>query len=494
MNKQDEYLESLISKKTSELNRDEIIYISNNYRNERHRAKLKEYFSNMDIAINRCSTQKHTIVFSSPSETGTSYFRIFEPLLSMYRYTDDYNLVYTESIQPWHYNIADLLVLHRAGEAHSLTHNIMAHWPKDKPRPYIIHNVDDNEFNLPKSHPMREIWIAQEKDKMSIFSLTKSDAVEITTNKMKAIMTPINRNVHITKNNFNFKLPQWNLEKHKDFDYEYWGVEKDPLYTKFSFFENYDESKDIVIGWAGLTSHFEDLKKMKPILKIIHDKYPNTKFILAGMALKDSQFIIKVNERGEKIMEELPIADKSSLYSTKVQNLYGDFDPSRLKIYDALNLETYGWFYSLFDIGIAYIEHNAFNSCKRSIKFLEFGFYNTIALTSKYGGYYDTATEMEADKIDTSKFICINESVSMWTDKLSYLVENYRTSEMNTLQNKIHDFVVKHYDHDKNIEEKIAWYKRLIEGNTERENERIIKDSYALMYSTTYADAAEMAV
>ena len=42
----------------------------------------------------------------------------------------------------------------------------------------------------------------------------------------------------------------------------------------------------IIIGWAGLTSHFEDIRRMHAIIKPIHDKYPNTHFVLAGMALK----------------------------------------------------------------------------------------------------------------------------------------------------------------------------------------------------------------
>ena len=48
-----------------------------------------------------------------------------------------------------------------------------------------------------------------------------------------------------------------------------------------------------------------------------------------------------------------------------------DLDPGRIKIFDALPLETYGKFYSLFDINLSYIEHNAFASCKSEIKVVE---------------------------------------------------------------------------------------------------------------------------
>ena len=56
----------------------------------------------------------------------------------------------------------------------------------------------------------------------------------------------------------------------------------------------------IIIGWAGLTSHFEDIRRMHAIIKEVHDKYPNTYFVLAGMALKDSHVEISEDETQNK--------------------------------------------------------------------------------------------------------------------------------------------------------------------------------------------------
>ena len=63
----------------------------------------------------------------------------------------------------------------------------------------------------------------------------------------------------------------------------------------------------IIIGWAGLTSHFSDIKRMAPIMKTIHDKYPNTYFVVAGMALKDSQVEIHEDAEGNKEFKEKEI-------------------------------------------------------------------------------------------------------------------------------------------------------------------------------------------
>ena len=91
------------------MTREEIIQISNSYINGDDRNKLKEYFSDM----NNVRTNRRTIVFSTPSETGTSFFRILEPLLAIYRETDDFNLIYTEKITPFMIEVADLIVMHR---------------------------------------------------------------------------------------------------------------------------------------------------------------------------------------------------------------------------------------------------------------------------------------------------------------------------------------------------------------------------------------------
>ena len=88
----------------------------------------------------------------------------------------------------------------------------------------------------------------------------------------------------------------------------------------------------IIVGWAGLTSHFEDIKRMAPIMKAIHDKYPNTHFVLAGMALKDTAVEITEDEQGNKKFEEKEIEDKSQTYKGRIEALFADIDPNRMKI------------------------------------------------------------------------------------------------------------------------------------------------------------------
>ena len=72
------------------------------------RNKIKEYFTSPnDLDLN-----KKTIVFSTPSETGTSYFRIFEPMRALWKsFPDEANYLYTENIQPNHLSLIHILTL-----------------------------------------------------------------------------------------------------------------------------------------------------------------------------------------------------------------------------------------------------------------------------------------------------------------------------------------------------------------------------------------------
>ncbi len=70
------------------------------YKNAAERDILKQQFSNPKEIDQR----RKTIVFSTPSETGTSYFRLFEPMRVMYKhFADEVNVIYTECLQPKHY-------------------------------------------------------------------------------------------------------------------------------------------------------------------------------------------------------------------------------------------------------------------------------------------------------------------------------------------------------------------------------------------------------
>jgi glycosyltransferase involved in cell wall biosynthesis len=396
------------------------------YEDEVQRDAIKQYFTqpeNLDF-------NKKTIVFSTPSETGTSFFRIFEPLRSLWKaFPDEANYIYTENLQPNHVKLADVIIMHRCGNLHSHFLSVTRMWPKTEKRPYVIHDADDNEFNLPNTHPMKTLWMESGKDKMSLQSIKHSDCITTTTPKLKDTFEKFNDDVTIFPNMFDWDLPQWNYNKT--------DARKDMLGEWFP------TDDKIIIGWAGLTSHFEDIKRMAPIMKAIHDKYPNTHFIIAGMALKDTQVEIHEDEDGNKSFEEKEVENEADTYKGRIEALYADLDPKRLKIFNALPLESYAKFYSLFDINLAYIEHNAFASCKSEIKIVEGLHYRCIPVFSNYGGYKAMCDRLPSD-ISTKHFSIDMTSPTPWINAISHHIDNYeeakrRTEEFASWSDKTYD-------------------------------------------------------
>jgi len=294
---------------------------------------------------------------------------------------------------------------------------------------------------LPASHPMKELWIESGKDKMSIQSLKHSDCITTTTEKLKKTFSNFNSEVEVIRNQFDWDLPQWNLDKKE--------VRKEMLGDWFP------TDDKVIIGWAGLTSHFEDIRRMHAIIKPIHDKYPNTYFVLAGMALKDSHVEIHMDEEGEKTFKEVEIEDESLLYKNRIKDIYKDLDPNRFKVFDALPLEEYAKFYALFDISLAYVEHSAFSSCKSEIKVVESLHYGCVPIFSEYGGYKDF-WRSAPDRVKHKNFAITTTSPGPWVQAIGHWVENMDEAKRRAAQLKEYSDDI--YDINKHCEERLSFY------------------------------------
>jgi len=300
---------------------------------------------------------------------------------------------------------------------------------------------------------MKTLWIESQKDKMSIQSLKFSDYVCTTTEKLAKTFKTFNKNVKIFRNQFDWNLPQWNYDK--------LTVRKEMLPQWFS-----EDQGKIVIGWAGLTSHYEDIKRMHNILKVIHDSNPDTVFVLAGMALKDSQVEIEKTADGQTLFKERAVEDKDQTYRGRVENLYSDFDPNRIAIFDAMPLESYAKFYALFDISLAYVEHNTFNSCKSEIKVVESIHYSCIPVYSLYGGYQDFYDLLPRNLKDNTMAVSTM-SPQKWINSIQELLDAFRKNQLIDRIAELKKFTDQTYDINLNSEERLSWYLDKIEKHEE---------------------------
>jgi len=119
------------------------------YKNQEERDEFKR----MVVAPDMMFGDRHSVLFSAPSETGTSYFRIFEPLRAIIKhFPEEFNILYSEGgggLNANHLKACDLAVLHRCGNNHNHFLDILKVYPKTEKRPYVVNDMDDNEYNLP---------------------------------------------------------------------------------------------------------------------------------------------------------------------------------------------------------------------------------------------------------------------------------------------------------------------------------------------------------
>jgi len=408
------------------------------YKNDDERNQLKQFFLNNVHGIDK---NKKTVLMTVSSETGTAYFRLQIPLFAMYeKYPDKYNYILIET-DKFSINVvknADIWIGHRAGTANSTYLKYSRAFPYNNKTILTVGDFDDNEYNLPPNHSMRQMWYATKKDQLAKYQLGNVDLVTTTGRELKKDFMEFQKsdNIRIFKNCFNWNLPQWNLEKNR-------------------------ENEPLTIGWAGLTSHYEDVKKMSLFLKVIHDKYPQVQFKIAGLTTKDEMYSIKYNEKGDALLEQMEVNDMKQTYAYRIKQLFKDFDPKRVEFLGVLSLSEYGKFYTMWDINLAYIEHNRFNFCKSPIKVIEGAIYQCINIYSDVGGYKNEFTDLlpsDLKKTYLKHNACRTELTKEWVDKLSFWIENWDSDLRRSVQKETKEFVKQEYDIFNSIDDRLSIY------------------------------------
>lgn len=172
-----------------------------------------------------------------------------------------------------------------------------------------------------------------------------SDMVTTTTEALREKLLKFNKNVVV--------LPNY-------IDLDWWG-EKLDIPTR----------GDIRIGWAGSTSHVEDLNFLAPVIKRVLDKYDNTRFVYIGTGGYSSD------------------SEHTELMYGK--DLFKDISTQRKELY--LGSDTDLWGYKsktlYFDIALAPLVDDEFNRCKSNIKWQEYSLNGWAGVYSDVGPYRD---------------------------------------------------------------------------------------------------------
>jgi glycosyltransferase involved in cell wall biosynthesis len=394
---------------------EKMLYLIDNYTNEEERQELKSLFSNMANNIDLQSENRPIVAFSVPAETGTSHWRILEPLFSLWKeYREEFLFLYFEG-ELNDYNLlsyVDIWVQHRAGAWHANSLNIRQQYPKSEPVSVVIHDVDDNEFNIPVEHPLHKIWTQHKKDGMSKKQLRLSDYITTTTKALKRAFDEFNQSkkIKIIPNSINFDMKNWNTE-----------------YTRP------DKYKDkTVIGWCGL-SHPEDLVYLAKIYTELNKKYGDSlHFIVAGVNKWKESDNCKFEESYEGLVQ--------TSFKTLV-------DKGVIDIFENKPLADYMQFYQMFDVNTAYVVNRKWNTYKSNIKAMEAAAMGKVTVMSNVGPYNDFSNELPIYITDKVNLVCSKNVISEWVKNMSYWIDNPDKRE--TVGKQIKEYVREKY-HIKN--------------------------------------------
>jgi glycosyltransferase involved in cell wall biosynthesis len=116
----------------------------------------------------------------------------------------------------------------------------------------------------------------------------------------------------------------------------------------------------VVLGWAGSTSHYDDMRILEDVVPTLLDRYEQAEFVFVG---------------GPK---ETPIAMRDRV--------------SRLQ---ATDIQHYPALIEQFDIGLIPLVDTAFNRAKSNLKFLEYSMIGIPSVASKVEPYVGTIRHAE---------------------------------------------------------------------------------------------------
>lgn len=229
----------------------------------------------------------------------------------------------------------------------------------------VVYEADDIVLGVGGQKRSTLMDMNPEEEKMTIETIKKCDLVTVTTETLAKHYRQFHSNVVV--------LPNY-------LDYMWWGK---PMEVK--------SRGKIRLGWMGSLSHKEDLEMIAPVLKRIIDKYDFVKFVHCGAGGK-------VDIYGEDLFSQLPPQNREHVFGVPIE-----FWPVKSK--------TLG-----FDIGIAPLLDDEFNSGKSAIKYYEY------AANGVPGVYSDTVVYRDTVKHAQTGFLAKNEDE--WFKYLEKLILN----------------------------------------------------------------------
>lgn len=320
----------------------------------------------------------------------------------------------------------------------------------------VVMDVDDY-WLLPNGHPLQKSYKDNGYSKNQLSLLRSVDYVTTTTpifaSKLKSIGI---KNVIVIENAIDPEEKQFKGETKK--------------------------TDKLRIGWLGGSSHGEDIKLMDGMSGKMESQFKDKyQFVLCGYDTRGN--IIEQTPQGQKKRPVKPWETSwfgyEATLTNKFKNLSDDYREHLLKFnrdleYDDSNenyrriwtepINKYALGYTQFDVSLAPLVENEFNSMKSELKIIEAGFYKKALISQDFGMYSSTLVNAwDRGKFNdkgTAFLISSNKNHKFWFEHIKRLMNN--PSLVEDLGERLYESVKDKYHLKTTTEKRKEFYKQLI--------------------------------
>lgn len=312
---------------------------------------------------------------------------------------------------------------------------------QEHPHIKFIYEVDDYFHNLPSYNPCGKYY-PKESDRLDniINFIEICDALTVTTETLKQLYGKYNKNVHVIPNYiYDHDFPK--------------DIIKDPK----------DDENDIVIFWAGSSTHKEDLRVVTNPLTKLFEEDKRLKLYLMGCDYTNLFPGISYS-RKKYIKGTLPNKEE---YLKTIQELL-DQHEGNINFLETLTKDNkynaVQQYYELFakldiDIAIAPLEDNEFNRSKSFIKLEEYTAFNIPYVASAVTPYINYNQHIDFYKAKKNSCGLIASNDGEWKKCLKYMIDN--KDEFKARQKEKYKEII--------LENNIEKYKEMLERVMENE-------------------------
>ncbi len=274
-----------------------------------------------------------------------AYIRLLLPLLSLRSEKFDFRVVSSEAVTSY---ISDLFITHRVAiqdinQINLINNHCIKHDIK------IIYDLDDYLLFLPSEHPESEHYASKSA---SVFRwINSSNKICTSTTSLKNKLLKLNSEVTLIENTI-----------YSDF--------MNPIDSKIK-----KENNAFNVLYMGTTTHATDLDLIRPALEKLKKDFPSIEIYLIGITQRplDLNYINHI---------EIPI------YALRGY-------PSFIQWLKSLDIK--------FDVGLAPLVDNIFNSCKSDIKFLDYSLLGAVTIASNCQAYESISHLVNGMKVENTE-------------------------------------------------------------------------------------------